>query len=118
MSILISWAVLTLGMWIATSVLSHMKIEGGLGSHVLVAGGFGLLLALTGWFFHLALGFLSFGILFALSFVAQVIVGAIVLKITDAFSERLRVDGFGTALLASLIITGTGSVATAILAHA
>ncbi len=107
--ILITWAAITLAMWLSTKVLPRMDIRGGVGSHLLVSAAFGVLLTLTGWFFHLVLGFLSLGLLFLFSFVARVLVGAIVLKITDALSERLRVDGWGTALLASLIIAAVGS---------
>ncbi|HJL16640.1 MAG TPA: phage holin family protein [Sandaracinaceae bacterium LLY-WYZ-13_1] len=115
MEILISWAVLTLGMFLASKLLSRMSIEGGIGSHLLVSAVFGLILALTGWVFTLVLGVLSLGLLFFFSFLAQVLVGAIVLKITDAVFERLRVDGFGTALLAALIISLTGTAARAIM---
>lgn len=107
MSILITWAALTLGMFLASKVLSRMEIQGGIGSHLLVSAAFGLILTVTGWALHLALGFLSLGLLFFFSFVSQVIVGAIVLKITDVVFDRLRVDGLGTALLAALIISLT-----------
>ncbi len=109
MHILITWAALTLAMWVAASLLPSMEIRGGVASHALVSGAFGLLLFFTGWAFHFLLGVVSLGLLFVFGFVARVIVGAIVLKITDAFSTRLRVDGFGTALLASLIISMVGS---------
>jgi uncharacterized membrane protein YvlD (DUF360 family) len=109
MEILITWAALTLAMWLATNLLPSMEIRGGVVSHALVSAAFGLLLFFTGWAFHFLLGVLSLGLLFVFGFIARVIVGAIVLKITDAFSERLRVDGFGTALLASLVISVVGS---------
>lgn len=115
MDILITWAALTAAMWLAARLLPSMEIRGGLASHLLVSAGFGLLLFFTGWMFHLLLGFMSFGLLFVFGFVARVIVGAIVLKITDAFSDRLRVDGFGTALLASLVISVVGSGVEALL---
>ena len=115
MEILIHWAGLTLGMFVASKLLARMEIDGGLGTHLAVSGVFGLLLALTGWAFHLALGLSSLGLLFVFGFVAQVLVGAIVLKITDALFARLRVDGFGTALLAALTIGLTGALARAAL---
>ena len=113
--ILISWAVITLGIFLASKVLSRMTLEGGLGSHLAVSAVFGLVFALTGWLFHLVLGFLTLGLLFFFSFVAQVLVATIVLKITDAIFERLRVDGFGTALLAGLIISATDTIARIVL---
>lgn len=104
-SILISWAVITLGIFLAAKLLSRMKLEGGIGSHLAVSAVFGLLFALTGWFFHMVLGFMTLGLLFFFSFLAQVLVATIVLKITDAIFSRLRVEGIGTALLAGLIIS-------------
>lgn len=111
MSILVTWLALTLAMWAAARLLPSMEIRGGVGSHLLVSAGFGLLMFFTGWLFHLILGVASLGLLFLFSFIARVIVGAIVLKLTDAFTNRLRVDGIGTALIAALIIAVVGSVA-------
>lgn len=114
-SILISWAVITLGIFLAAKLLSRMKLEGGIGSHLAVSAVFGLIFAITGWFFHLVLGFMTLGLLFFFSFVAQVIVATIVLKITDVIFERLRVEGIGTALLAGLIISATDTAARLLL---
>lgn len=108
-SILIPWAVLTFSMWVAAQMLSKMKIEGGVVSHFLVAGGFGILMTLIGWFIHLLLGTFTLGLLFVFSFLGKLIAGAVVLKITDAFSSKLKVDGFGTAFLASLIMSIAGA---------
>ena len=110
-SILITWAIITLGIFVASKLLSGMTLRGGIGSHFAVSAVFGLILALTGWLLHLVLGFLTLGLLFFFSFVAQVIVATIVLKITDAVFDRLRVRGIGTALLAGLIIAVTDTVA-------
>ncbi|MEC7526167.1 MAG: phage holin family protein [Myxococcota bacterium] len=111
MSILITWAVLAFSMFVASQMLSRMKIEGGIVGHFVVSAGFGLLMLLTGWFFHMALGFLSGGLLFVFGFLGKVLAGAIVLKLTDVFSDRLKVEGLGTAVLASLIISLSGTVA-------
>jgi putative membrane protein len=115
MTILVTWVALTLAMWLSARLLPSMEIRGGVGTHLLVSGAFGLLLFLTGWLFHLILGVATFGLLFIFGFVARVIVGAIVLKLLDAFTKRLRVRGFGTALLAALIISVVGSAAEALM---
>lgn len=117
MGILVSWLVLTAGMYLAAKALPGMKIEGGFGSHLMVSAVFGLIFALTGWALHLLLGFLTLGLLFILSFVAQVVVAALVLKITDAFLDRLEVRGAMTALLAGLILSLTDAVARYLLVH-
>lgn len=115
MDILVTWAVLTLAMWFASAVLRRMEIKGGVVSHLVVSGLFGVLLFFTGWVFHVALAFMSFGLILFFSFVAKVLVGAIVLKLTDGLTDRLKVKGFGTAILAALIISVTGTVAEAVL---
>ena len=117
MSILVTWAVLTLSMWVATLFLSKMKIKGGIISHFLVAGGFGLLMTLVGGLIYALLGTFSGGFLFVFSFLGKLLAGAIVLKITDMFSDRLEVKGFGTAIMGALIISLSGSVAEAVLAN-
>ncbi len=110
-SILITWAVLTFSMWVATLFLSKMKIEGGIVSHFLVAGGFGVLMTLVGSLIYGLLGALSGGLLFLFSFLGKLLAGAITLKITDMFTDRLEVKGFGTAFMAALIMSIAGSVA-------
>ena len=115
MSILINWAVLTFSMYVASQLLSRMKIEGGFISHIVVSGLFGLLMALTSWFFATVVVLASFGLLLAFGFLLKVIVGAIVLKLTDLFSSRLKVEGFGTALLAALIMAVTSTATEAVL---
>ena len=53
----------------------------------------------------LVLGFASFGLGFVFAFITRLIVTAILLKVTDAFSSKLYVRSFGTALVAALIMT-------------
>ncbi|MGE0787353.1 MAG: phage holin family protein [Sandaracinaceae bacterium] len=115
MSILITWAVLTFSMWVATQLLSKMKIEGGLLSHLFVSAIFGILLTFVGSIVYVVLGTFSLGLLFVFSFLGKLLAGAIVLKLTDMFSSRLKVDGFGTAFLAALIMSFAGTVAEAVL---
>ena len=115
--ILITWAALTAAMWVAAGLLPAMHIRGGIVNHLVVSAGFGLLMVLTGWMFHLLLGVFSLGLSFVFGFIGRVIVGAIVLELTDAFTDRLKVEGFGTALLASLVISVVGGGVEA-LAHA
>lgn len=114
MNILLTWAALSLGMFLSSQLLARMEIRGGIGGHLIVGAGFGIVLALTGWAIHLALGLMTFGLTWVFGFVGQVLVGAIVLKITDLMSERLKVDGIGTALVASLILTVTANVVYAL----
>jgi len=109
--LLSTWALLTVSMYVAAQLLPKMKIEGGIVSHFLVSGAFALLMMLTGWFFHFLLGAVSFGLLTMFSFVAKILVVGIVLKLTDLFSDRLRVEGWSTAFAAALIMSLTGLLA-------
>jgi len=104
--LLLQWALLTFSFWLATTLLSGMHLKGGLGSHILLAGAFGLLSVCLGWLLWLVLGVLTIGLTFFFKFIGTLIVNAILLKVLDAFSDRLRIDGFGTALVAALIMAG------------
>ena len=116
MSILITWAVITVSMFVASQMLTRMKIKGGIWNHFVVSALFGVLMMVSGWFFYAVLGFATGGLLFMFSFVGKVLAGAIVLKLTDLFSDRLKVEGFGTAVVAALIMSVSGSIAELILA--
>jgi len=105
MGILISWGVVTLSLWAAAEMLDGMKIEGGVVGHVLTAGVFGLLNVLVGWLLFLMLGVVSFGLGFIFAFVTRLIVTAVLLKATDAFSSKLTVRSFGTAFVAAFIMS-------------
>lgn len=115
--ILITWAALTAAMWVAAGLLPNMEIRGGLKTHVTVGAGFGLLMLATGWIFHLLLGVLGVGLSLAFAFVARLLVGALALAVLDALRKDVRVQGFGTALAAALVISVVGCGVEA-LAHA
>jgi putative membrane protein len=82
-----------------------MQIKGGFFGHLLTAGVFGLLNVLVGWVIFLILGFMSLGLGFVFAFVTRLIVTAILLKVTDAFSSKLTVRSLGTALIAALVMS-------------
>jgi len=104
-SIAISWAVATLAMWAASHFLDGIEIKGGVLGHVITAGVFGLLNVLVGWLLFMVLGLATMGLGFVFAFITRLVVTAIVLKITDAVSSKLTVSGFGTALVAALIMS-------------
>ena len=105
MGILISWGVVTLSLWAAAEFLDGMEIKGGFVGHVLTAGVFGLLNVLVGWLIFLFLGAISLGLGFVFAFFTRLIVTAILLKVTDSFSSKLKVRSFGTALVAALVMS-------------
>ncbi|MBC7173837.1 MAG: phage holin family protein [Polyangiaceae bacterium] len=106
--ILVSWAVITLGVWVASLLLSGFRVRGGAGSFFVVAALIGVLDVLLGWLIFVVLGVATLGIGFLLAFITRWIVNAIVLKIADALSSRFQVKSFGTAMLAALVISAVG----------
>ncbi len=107
--ILITWASLTAAVWVAAGLLPSMQIRGGIKNHLAVGASYGLLMLITGWTFHLLLGVFGLGLSFLSGFVGRVLVGAVALELASATSQRVRVKGFGTALVASLLISIVGS---------
>ncbi len=109
--ILVSWAVIAAGVWVASLLLSGFRVRGGAGSFFVVAALIGLLDVFLGWLIFVVLGIATLGIGFLLAFVTRWIVNAIVLKLADGLSSRLDIKSFGTALLAALVISGVGVAA-------
>jgi putative membrane protein len=103
--ILVSWLIITLGVWVASMLLSGFRVRGGAGSFFVVAAVIGVLDVLVGWLIFVVLGIATLGIGFLLAFITRWIVNAIVLKIADAMSSRLHIASFGTAMLAALVIS-------------
>ncbi|MGM0576484.1 MAG: phage holin family protein [Myxococcota bacterium] len=108
MTFLLEWLVLTFAVWITALVLPGVHVRGILGA-VVVAAIFGVVNFLIGWFFWALLGIGTLGLAWLLAFVTRFVVDAIVLKITDALTDRLKIDGFGWALGAALAMAFLGT---------
>ena len=115
MALAISWAVVTLSLWAAATLLDGMTIKGGVVGHFLTAGLFGLFSVLIGWLLFLILGVGTLGLGFAFAFVTRLVVMAILLMLTSKFSSTLTVRSFGTALVAALVMSVVSGVAEAVL---
>ena len=76
---------------------------------------FGVLNWALGWLIFGALGVFTLGLGFLLVFVTRTVVNAIVLKMTDALSSSLSIDGFGHALLGAILMSAIGTVSEALL---
>jgi uncharacterized membrane protein YvlD (DUF360 family) len=109
MALLTSWLVLSLGLWLTALVVPGFEVKGVKGALV-VGAVFGVLHLLIGWllFVVIGLGTLFLGFIFA--FVTWWLVSAILLKVTDAFTENLTIDGFKTALIASFVLSVLSAV--------
>ena len=99
--IFIRWAILAFAMWVATYFVGGIDVDGGVGTYLWVALLFGLINALIGSLIKLItfpISIVTFG-LFIL------VINAAMLSLTDVWSSKLTVDGFWSALFASLIIS-------------
>lgn len=108
MEMLLSWLILAAAVWIAAVVLPGMKVRGG-ASVLLVAAIFGVLNFFLGWLLFVVIGIGTLGLGFLLAFLTRLVVDAVLLKLIDGLTTRLSIRGFGTALLAALIMAGVGT---------
>jgi putative membrane protein len=109
MELLLSFVVLTASIWITARVLPGFEVRG-VGGAALVAVGLGLLQFLIGWLLFFVIGVGTLGLGFLLAFVTRWLVTAILLKVVDAFSRSLRIDGFRWAFAGALVMSALGSV--------
>lgn len=114
MNLLISWAILTLAFWVAATILPGVTIPR-LKDAIVVAALFGVLNTLLGWLLFLFIGVGTLGIGFLLAFITRWVVDAIILKLTDSLTPRLRIQSFGTALLCALIMSAVGTLCQMVL---
>ena len=103
MHLLISWLVLSFGLWLTSALVPGFRIDGIKGALV-VGAVFGVLHFFLGWllFTVIGIGTLFVGFLFA--FITKWIVSAIVLQITNAVTDSLTIDNFRIALAAAAVL--------------
>ena len=108
-AILLSWATATLGLWVASKMLSGVQLTS-FTDAVWAGALFGVLHWMLSGPLYLLLGIGTLGIGFLFSFVTRFITSAILLLLTSSISNRLKVQGFGSALVTAFIIAAAGSV--------
>jgi putative membrane protein len=99
-ALLISWALSALAFALTSWLLPGLDVSGGIWGYLVVAAIFGLVNAVLGTVIHaltVPLALITLG-LFSL------LVNAALLEITDALSDHLSIDDFGTAFWAALIL--------------
>jgi putative membrane protein len=111
MQLLASWLSLSVTLYITALIVPGFRISGIRGALV-VGAIFGLLNWAIGWFIFGLIGISTLLIGFLFAFVTRWIVNAILLKLTDAFTDHMDVDGFGTALIASAVLSLVSAVLT------
>lgn len=98
--IFIRWAVLAFAMWVTTFV-PGVTVYGGVGTYLWVALLFGLINSTLGSIVKIVtfpVSLLTFGLFFF-------IINAAMLSLTDAWSTKFDVEGFGAAIWSALIIS-------------
>ncbi len=110
MSLLLSWLVLSLAVWITAMVLPGFHVKG-FGDAIVVALFVGLLNFFLGWLFFTVFTIVTLGLAWLLAFLTRWIINAIILKLADSMTDRLKIDSFGWALGGALMISVVGAVA-------
>lgn len=116
MSMLITWLVLALSVWITALILPGFQVKGFTGA-IVVAAIFGILNWAIGWLLFVMIGLGTLGIGFLLAFLTRWIVTALLLKLTSAFTERIFIRSFGWAFLAAMVISALGTLGEYALSH-
>jgi putative membrane protein len=114
MSILLSWLVLSVAVWLTAVLLPGFHVKSA-GSAVVVAAVFGVLNFFLGWILFGLLGLMTLGIGFLLAFLTRLIVNAILLKLTDAMTDHLTIDSFKWALGGALLMSVLGTLGEGII---
>jgi putative membrane protein len=107
--LILSWLILTLAVWVTAMVLPGFHVKD-FTSAIIVAAIFGLLNFLLGWLFFAVFAIATLGIALLLAFITRWIINAILLKLTDALTDRLSIDGFRWALIGALMMSLIGTL--------
>ncbi len=111
MTLLAHWFFGAAGFLLASRLLGpDFRVSGGFGSALVVAALFGVISALAGWLVYGLLGLLTLGVGFLLGFLTRIVTSALLLMLTAQLTTRLSVGGFGTAMLAALVIGAVSGI--------
>ena len=105
-ALLVKWACLAVAVWATTGLLGDVRVDGGAGTYLLVAAVFATVNVVLGTvvrLFTLPLMLVTLGLF-------SIVVNALMLLVTDWLMDTFDIAGFGTALLAALIIAIVSAV--------
>jgi putative membrane protein len=100
-NILIRIGINALALWVAAGLVSGITLEEGFWKLVLAA----LILGIVNAVLKPVLVVLSIPFIVVTLGIALVVINAVMLVITDALTDALEIDGFGSALLGALVIS-------------
>ena len=109
MSLILSWLILSLAVWVTAAVLPGFHIKSPK-SALLIAAIFGVLNFLLGWLLFAVFTVATLGIAWLLAFITRWIINAILLIITDKMTDHLKIDSFGWALGGALVMSLVGTL--------
>lgn len=109
MTLLLTWLFATVGFLLAGAIVPGFRVKG-FGNAAIAAVLFGVLNLLLGWLLFTLIGVGTLGIGFLLAFITQWVVNALILKLTDALTDRLTITGFLPALWGAGVISVVTSV--------
>lgn len=109
MSLILSWLILSLAVWVTSAVLPGFHLKGPK-SALLVAAIFGVLNFLLGWLLFGVFAVATLGIAWLLAFITRWIINAILLVLTDKLTDHLKIDSFGWALAGAFVMSLVGTL--------
>ncbi|MEW6320599.1 MAG: phage holin family protein [Acidobacteriota bacterium] len=109
MSLILSWLILSGAIYVTAVLLPGFHLKSGR-SALLVAAIFGVLNFFLGWLLFAVFTVATLGLAYLLAFVTRWIINAILLKLADAMTDHLTIDGFGWALAGAFVMSALGTV--------
>lgn len=108
MEILLSWLVMSIAVYLTAVLLPGFEVRG-FGGAIAVAAVFGVLNWLLGWLLFAVIGLSTLGVGFLLAFLTRWIVMALLLKLTDALLDSLKIRGLGMAFIGAAVMSLLGT---------
>lgn len=109
MNLLLSWLILSVAVWVTAALLPGFHVKS-FRSAILVAALFGVLNFLLGWLLFAVFAVATLGLAWLFAFLTRWVINAILLKLTDALTDHLKIDGFGWALAGALMMSAIGTI--------
>lgn len=109
MSVVWSILIMACSVWITSAILPGIRVKT-FWDTIIVSIIFSIVSYFFGWILFVAIGIATLGLGFLFSFLTRLVVSALMLKLTDALTDRLKIDGFGWALGGAFVIAVLSSV--------
>lgn len=104
MALIASWLFLAVGIYLTALLVDGFEVRG-FGGALVVSAIFGVLHWLIGWLLFVAIGIATLGIGLLLGFVTRWVVTSLLLKLTDAVTDRLTIRSFRTAFIGGAVLS-------------